>query len=100
MLNHPDMQRFIALVEGWNALGWGEYIAWEVLEKKRAKPFAFLDPLSAEDLAVLQRLRDELKTWAYWDVTASAWETVGINVWRLHAKNITSKDLRDAMDYV
>ena len=96
MAHTPLVSRFIALVESWNVAGWGEYILWEIVEGKRDRPFAFMDVLPAEDLEVLQRLRDEEKVWPTFD--GAGWELANIDEWRAHAAVTSSKDVRDAMD--
>lgn len=96
MAHIPLVSRFIALVEGWNAAGWGEYLLWEVLEGKRDRPFKFHDPLPEEDLEVLRRLRDEERVWPTFD--GFGWETANIDEWRAHAAARSAKDIRDEMD--
>lgn len=100
MKNNPLVLHFIALVEGWNACGWGEYLLYEVVEGRRDRPFPLLEPLPAADLDVCRRLRDELQVWAYWDETAGAWEVVSIKAWRAHAKNTSADDVRTALERV
>lgn len=95
MTENPLIQRFIAIVASWNAAGWGEYLLWETLEGHRSQPFPFGPPLSAEDLEVLRRLRDELQVWPSWD--GVAWELAGVDEWREHAASTSAKDVRDAM---
>ncbi len=92
---NPLVQRFIDIVTDWNNPGWGEYLLWETLEGRREKPFPSMDPLSAEDLEVLRRLRDDEKVWPSWN--GVGWELAGIEEWRAHAATTSSKDVRDAM---
>ena len=98
MRNHPLVLHFIALVEGWNAAGWGEYLLWETIAGQRDRPFPLLEPLSKTDRDVCCRLRDELQVWAYWDPTGNEWEVVSIKAWRHHVKNTSASDVRDALE--
>ena len=93
----PHVKHFITLVESWNAAGWGEYLLFEVVEGKRVKPFKFLPPLSAADLDVLRRLRDELKIWPFFDPSTGQWDTVSIGLWRLNMAETSADDIRDGM---
>jgi hypothetical protein len=95
MAQNPLVLHFTALVDGWSAAGWGEYLLWETLEGKRDRPFQFLPPLPEADLEMCRRLRDELKTWPTWD--GVSWKLADIDEWRAHTKVTTAKDVRDAM---
>lgn len=95
MPENPLVSRFTALVDGWFAAGWGEYLLWETLEGTRDRPFQFLPPLTDDELVVCRRLRDEAKVWPTWN--GVAWELAGIDEWRAHAATTTAKDIRDAM---
>jgi hypothetical protein len=97
MKNHPLVLHFIALVEGWNAAGWGEYLLWENLEGLRDRPFKLLDPLPEADLEVLRRLRDELKYWPYWSA-AAGWDVAPIMSWRMLTANVSADDVRQRLE--
>lgn len=92
MLDHPHVRRFIALVTGWNAEGWAEYLLWETLGGLRNRPFALLDPLTAEDMAVLRALRDELNVWPYWDAPRKRWALAHVGDWKEHAEETSADD--------
>jgi hypothetical protein len=91
---HPLVQHFIRLIDGWNAAGWGEFLLFEVLEGTREKPFAFLDPLPASDLEVCQRLRDELKVWPFWVADERVWDCAPIAMWRRIAEQTSADQIR------
>lgn len=89
---HPAIARFLYLAIN-HPPGGGitEYLLWDTLEGKREKPFPFYDPLSAQDMAFLTQLRDELGVWPYFreDETkpateAGQWLLAPIDAWRAH----------------
>ncbi len=93
MDHHPLVSHVIALIESWNANGWGEYLLHEVLEGVRDRPFKLMDPLPEADLAVCRRLREELKLWVFYDGTTGTWETVDLEIFREFAKETTANDI-------
>lgn len=95
MLDHPDVKRFIALVEEWNATGWAELLLYEVLEGKKEKPFKFLPALSVEDAAMLANLRDKLKVWPYY--VNDKWDLFPIAVWQEFAKETSADSVRERL---
>lgn len=95
---HPLVDHFIALVESWNAAGWGEYLLFEVLEGKRAKPFQFLDPLPEADLEVCRKLRDELKVWPFWVADEAVWDCAPIKSWRSVMAQTSADDIRSRLE--
>jgi hypothetical protein len=99
MKDNPAVQRFIALVDGWNCAGWGEYLLWETLEGIRDRPFRLMGPLSKKDMDVLRKLRDELKTWPFWDEPTKSWDFVDIEAWRTFAETTGADDIRQLMDH-
>lgn len=98
MKDHPLVLRFVALVDGWNAAGWAEYLCWEVLEGTRDRPFKLLDPLPKADMELLRQLRDELKVWPFWDEPTKQWDIVDIHIWRGFATTTTADDIRRLLE--
>ena len=98
MSKESDVRCFIELVESWNASGWAEYLLWETLAGVRDRPFKFLEPLSEEQRAMLTRLRDEHKSWLYYDKPSDGWEVVDVTAWQLHARDVTADDIRTALE--
>lgn len=82
MNTHPFVKQFIALVDSWNAAGWGEVLLWETLEGLRPKPWKYGDPLTPEQLEMCRALRDDLKVWPCWHAEKKVWNAVDIEVWR------------------
>lgn len=76
--------RFLEIANRYTAEGWIEYLLWETIEGTRDRPFVFLDPLTEDEIASLQALRDEAKLWFLWG--AKGWQYVPIAEWREHAK--------------
>ena len=98
MKNHPLVLHFIALVDGWNAAGWGEFLLWETLEGTRDRPFKLMDKLPEADMEVLRRLRDELKVWPYWDGPTQQWDIVDMDAWRPFAAETPANLILTAME--
>jgi len=93
MRDHPAVKRCTALVEEWNAGNWGWHLLYETLEGTRDRPFKFLPALSAEDMALLKALRDDLKIWPY-EISGKL-ALVPIETWRLHANETTADMVRE-----
>ena len=98
MAKHALVTRFVALVDGWNAAGWGEYLLWETLEGSRDRPFRLLPPLPPDDLEMCRGLRDDIKQWPFWDTATQSWQTTGIKAWRLHTQEVKADDVRTAWE--
>lgn len=85
---------FLAIANRYASPGWIEYLLWEVLEEKRDRPFKFLEPLSAEDMAVLAGMRDEVKIWLHW---TDKWELVSIDDWQEHAGQTSADEVLSSL---
>jgi hypothetical protein len=99
MLNHPAVVWFIALVESWNARGWGEYLLFETVEGLRKHPWPFHGDFPEEDLQKLRQIRDELKVWPRFLEETGCWQLYLIKVWRIHTEKVNSSTIRHQMDY-
>ena len=99
MLNHPAVVWFIALVESWNARGWGEYLLFETVEGLRKHPWPFHGDFPEEELQKLRQIRDELRVWPRYCFSECCWELFPIKVWRVHAETENSTTVRSKMDF-
>lgn len=86
---------FIELANRYNAEGWIEHLLWETLEGARAKPFLFFEPLTAQEMEILQGLRDEAQLWFLWQ--NGKWNPVSIDKWREYASYTRSEDVLQAL---
>lgn len=90
MTRDEDVNRFIDLVEGWNASGWAEYLLWEVLSGTRTLPFWLVEQPLSEERAILARLRDEHRVWPFFFEEGREWRLAPIDAWASHAEVRTS----------
>lgn len=100
MLNNPDLEEAIKLIESWGMPGWGEYLCWELIQgiREHISPFSELelDP-NDEQLMMLMRLRDEHKIW--FTFKNGAWKSIDIAVWRHHASTTSAADAVRLMEH-
>jgi len=90
-MSNADFKAALALADEWGKGGWIEYVLWDIIQGYREKPMFGMPGLTDEQLALLERLRDDHKIW--FSHTKKGWQIVAIDGWRKHTENLRADDV-------